>query len=255
MAISVVQTAKNSSAYQVKPLTVTLPAGTAASSYLVVVVEAQKSGYPYNLGSLGANIPNPIITDDKSNIYTTVDSVVGVTQEVTSGVLSPDAAGYFPSAYVYITAAATGTQNVSVAAFYPDEYTSPIQPGGNLASPPNVNGRPVFDGGTNVQVFELAGVTTGVDKHGHGTYSNVTPIGAGLFTTSAIAGLILEVGLLIDSSTIITDSNSTSQHSSILGGGSTHFVVQTRITTGATANAGFGNALKYSGAVVAVSVK
>jgi hypothetical protein len=251
MAISVVQKAKNFSAYQVQPLKVTLPAPTAASSYLAVVVEAQKSGSPFNLGALGAHIPNPIVTDDKSNVYTTVDSIVGVTQEVTSGVLNPDISGFFPSAYIYVTPAATGTQSVSIGAFYPDGIVSPIQPGGNLASPPNVNGRPVFDGGLHAQVFELAGVATGVDVHSHGT-SFAATLGNGLITTTA-AGLILEVGILIDSANLTADTASTLQYAQALA--ASHFVVQTRVTNGVTTSAGFGNALKYTGAVVAVAFK
>jgi hypothetical protein len=254
MAISVVQKAKNFSAYQVKPLTVTLPAGTTAGSYLAVVVEASKSGAPFNLGSFGAHIPNPIVTDDKSNVYTTVDSIVGVSQEA-NGINNPDASGFFPSAYIYVVAAATGTQNISIGAFYPDEYISPIQPGGNLASPPNVNGRPVFDGGLHAQVFEVAGLATGVDVHGHGTTYGSTPLGAGLFTTSAVAGIIIEAGILIDSATISPDTNVNSvlQYSQRLNAST--FMVQTRITGGAVTNAGFGNALKYGGAVVGVALK
>jgi hypothetical protein len=251
MAASIVQKAQNFSNYQVKPLTVTLPAGTTAGSYLVVVVQAQKSGNPFNVGSLNAKTPNPIVTDDKSNIYTTVDSIVGVTQEVTSGLNQPDASGYYPSAYVYVTAAATGTQSVSLAAFYPDAAISPIQPNGNLASPPNVNGRPVFDGGFHAQVFEVAGLSTGVDVHAHGT-SNASALGASLITTSA-AAIIFEVGVLIDSSTLAPAATSVLQFSSALN--SSHSVVQTRIVGSATASAGFTNALRYTGAVVAVSLK
>jgi hypothetical protein len=253
--ISIVQTAKNSSAYQVQPLTVTLPAKTTAGSYLVVVVEAQKSGSPYNFGSIGAHTPNPIITDDKGNIYTLVDDSVNNTQEVTSGLLQPDASGFFPSAYVYVssTAAATGTQNISLAAFYPDEYTSPIQPNGNLSSPPIADGRPIFDGGIQAQVFEVANLSSGLDAHGHSISYSAT-LGAGIIT-SAVAAIIFEVGVLIDSSALTTNTNSTLQHAGIIGGGSSHYVIQTRVVSSATANTGFGNALRYTGSVVAVSLK
>jgi hypothetical protein len=251
---SIVQKAKNFSSYQVAPLKVTLPAGTTAGSYLAVVVEAAKSGSPFNVGSVSAHIPNPIVTDDKSNVYTTVDSLVNISQE-TGGLLQPDLSGFFPSAYIYVVAAATGTQTVSIGAFYPDEVISPIQPNGNLASPPNVNGRPVFDGGLHAQVFEIAGLSTGVDVHGHGSTYGTTPLGAGLFTTSASAGIIIEAGILIDSATISPDGNVNSvlQYSQRLNAST--FLVQTRITGGAVTNAGFGNALKYTGGVVAVALK
>lgn len=250
MAISIVQKSKNYSAYQVAPLAVTLPSPTTIGSYLVVVVGSQKSGSPYNLGSLGAHIPNPILTDNKSNIYTTVDSAVGISQE-TNGLLVPDASGYFSSAYIYVTAAAANTQTVSVAAFYPDEYVSPLQPGGNLASPPNVNGRPVFDGGLHAQVFEVAGLTTGVDVHGH-TTSNSATLGASLITSTA-AALILEAGILIDSHSLGNNVNATLQYSNSLG--SSSFTTQTRIVGSATASGGFSNALRYTGSVVAISLK
>ena len=251
MAISVLQAANNYSIYQVKPLRVTLPEATAAGSYLVVVVQAQKSGAPFNIGLLNAHTPNPIITDDKSNSYTTVDSIVGVTQEVTSGLAHPDASGFFSSAYVYTVAAAAGTQNIDIAAFYPDEAISPIQPGGNLASPPNVNGRPVFDGGLYAQVFEVAGLITGVDAHNHAS-SDATALGSALITTSA-AAIIFEVGLMIDSSTIGTGTNAVMRFSNSLG--SSHGLVQTTIVGAAAASAGFTNSLRYTGAVVAVSLK
>lgn len=252
MSISVVQKAKNFSAYQVAPLKVTLPAATTAGSYLAVVVEAQKSGSPFNLGTLGAHIPNPIVTDDKSNRYTTVDSIVGVTQEVTSGVLNPDASGFFSSAYIYVVAAATGTQEIAIGAFYPDEAVSPIQPGGNIASPPTVNGRPVFDGGLHAQVFEIAGLSSGVDVHGHIASGATAALGAALVTSSATA-IIIEAGVLIDSATISPGSGATLQFSQRIG--SSTFVIQSTITSGSAASAGFVNTLKYTGAVVAVALK
>jgi hypothetical protein len=251
MAISVLQKSKNFSNYQVKPLTVTLPAATTAGSYLVVIVEAQKSGSPFNAGSIGAHTPNPIVTDNKSNIYTTVDSIVNISQE-TNGILQPDASGYFSSAYIYVTAAAAGTQSVQLGAFYTDEVISPIQPNGNLASPPNLNGRPVFDGGIHAQVFEVAGLNTGVDVHGHLASSYAAALGAGLITSSATA-IIFEAGILVDSSSLAPGVGATSQYAQSLN--SSHYVVQSTLVTGATAAAGFGNSLRYTGAVVAVSLK
>jgi hypothetical protein len=250
MALSILQHVKNSAAYQVEPLKATLPSKTTAGSYIAVVVEAQKSGYPYAFGDIASKTTAPTITDDKGTVYNLVDSLVGISQDAYNSpplLNVPDAAGYFPSAYIYVSNAAVtvGAQSVSVGAFYTDE----------VLSPPLTQGRPVFDGGIHVQAFEVAGVTTGVDKHGKVGATAVTPIGASLFTTSAVAGLIIEVGVLMDSSTLITDSNSVQQFSSTLHNGSSHFVVQTRVTSGATANAGFLNALKYTGGVVAVALK
>jgi hypothetical protein len=249
MPISIVQQAKNSTAYQVGPLDVTLPAKTSANSYLVVVVEAQKSGYPFGFGSIIT--PSPIVTDDKSNLYgVPVDKFVQLSQDAI-GTYNPDAAGYFPSAYIYVAPAAANTQKVSIAAFYPDEYTSPLQAG--LQSPPVVNGRAVFDGGIHAQVFEVAGLNTGVDVHQY-TYGTTTNLGASLITTSA-AAIIFEVAVLIDSSAISAGTNATLQHSGILHGGSSHFIVQSRIVGSALASSGFSNPIQYKGGVVAVSLK
>ena len=266
MAISIVQNTKNTSAYQVQPLVATLPAKTTAGSRIVVVIEAQKSGYPFNVGNISANEPAPIVTDDKGNIYTLVDSLVvlsaeNLTSPPTSPIsVQPDASGYFPSAYIYIansgSAATTGTQNIAVFASYPDEFTSPLQPGGNLASPPVVGGRPIFDGGTLVQVFEVAGLVTGIDHHGH-VSSNYATLGAGLITTSG-AAIIFEIGILIDSSAIaptgVTSSPpTTSQYAQTLCGGSSHYALQSTIVAGAVKNGGFSNALLYAGGVVVAS--
>src|ERR1035441_7183013 len=159
MAVSIVQKAMNKSSYQVQPLVATLPSKSTSGSFIVVVVEAQKSGYPFATGSINSNTTAPIVTDDKGNTYTLVDKIVGLSQDALSSppVTVPDASGYYPSLYIYVSgttatgaAATTGTQNIALAAFYPDEVTSPIQPGGNLGSPPVVNGRPVFDGGLHV---------------------------------------------------------------------------------------------------------
>ena len=253
MSISIVQTAKNQSAYQVQPLSVTLKAATTALSYLAVVVEAQKSGYPFASGSIVSNTPSPTVTDDKGTVYTLVDKIVSIAQDpgqVTSPPTTPgqpDAAGYFQSAYIYVssTAVTAGAQNVYVSAFYPDEVLSPP-----------VNGRPVFDGGLHAQVFEVAGLSTGVDQHSNGVvYAPTNPnLGPNLITTTG-AALIIEVGVLLDSAALVSNTNSVQQHASILYGGSSHFVVQTRLVGSATASTGFGNALLYSGGVVAVSLK
>lgn len=249
MSISIVQTAKNQSAYQVQPLPVTLKAATTAGSYIAVAVEAQKSGYPYASGSIAANTTAPTITDDKGNVYTLVDSLVSLAQD--SGIIQPDAAGYFQSIYFYVSnaPAAAGTQTISVGAFYTDEYNSPP------LSPP-VIGRPVFDGGLHAQAFEVAGLSSGVDQHGNGAvYAPTnTSLGPNLLTTSG-AAVIFEVGVLLDSAALITNVNATQQHAAIIYGGSSHFVVQSTLVGGATASAGFTNNLKYSGGVVAVSLK
>ncbi len=250
MPISIVQSAKNSTAYQVNPLVVTLPHKTTAGSYLAVIIEAQKSPYPYNTGVLAANTPPPTIKDDKSNTYTLVDKIVNVVQDATSG--SPpvpdsqtDASGYFPSLYIYVSSAAAtvNTQNISISAFHPDV----------IVSPPVVNGRPVFNGGLQAQVFEIAGLSTGVDVHGN-TQGTGIHLGSSLITTSATA-LILEVGVLLDSGALTIGTGATSQYQAIIYGGSSHYVVQTTAVTGATASSGFKNPLLYKGAVVAVSLK
>ena len=258
MSISIVQSARAVNQYPGQPVQVVLPAAITAGSYLVVVVEAAKTGFPYGYSSLSTNTPNPIVTDNKGAVtYTLVDSLKLLSQDALNSPpssFSADASGYFPNGYIYVGngAATAGTQTVSVAAFYQDVVTSPLQTA--TSCPPVVSGRPVFDGGINVQVYEIAGLSTGVDQHGH-INSQAATLGASLITTSA-AAVIFELGILIDSSTLVANSNSTLQHTQSIGhSSSSHFVLQTRIVGGSTASTGFGNALQYPGGVVAVSLK
>jgi len=251
MAISIVQQAKNTVAYQVKPLVVTLPSGTTASSRLAVVVEAQKTGYPFNVGSLNANTTTPTITDDQGNTYTLVRSIVNQTQEVGSSPLitSPDASGFFPSLYVFVSSGAVvaGTKNISVGAFYTDEILSP--PGG---SPPQ-NGRPVFDGGIAAQVFEVAGLSSGVTASNYGSAS-VAALGAGLINSVGANGkFVLEAALLVDSSAISPAATATLQDTVSIYGGSSSYIIQTTLVNSG-ASAGFANPLQYSGAVIAIAM-
>lgn len=242
MAISIVQQAKNTEFYPITTLVATLPVGTTASSFLAVVVEAQKTGYPFNVSNLNANTTLPTITDDKGNTYTLVRSIVNQTQE-TNGVSSPDSAGFYPSLYVYISSGAVtaGTRNIFVSSFYPDELN---------ASPP-IGGRPVFDGGMAVQVFELAGVTTGVTASNYGS-ANVVALGSGLITSSGANGnFVLEAAILVDSATIVPAATATLQDTGNIYGGSSWFMVQTTSSnTGGTV--GFTNSLQYTGGVIAV---
>lgn len=260
---TIIQKANNSVAYQNKPLVATLSNGTTAGSHLAVVVEAQKSGYPFNVGSLNANTTIPTVVDNKGNTYTLVRSIVNQTQEVGSSpvLVSPDSAGYFPSLYVFVSTGAVtaGTQSVSVGSFYSDEYASPpLSP--PTFSPPYVysppvaslmtQGRPVFDGGIQAQVFEVAGVSS-LASSSFGS-ANVAALGQNLLNAS---GVILEAAILIDSSAIVPASPAAVlEYSGTLYGGSSHFIVQVTTTTPSILSAGFTNSLRYTGAVIAVAL-
>ena len=247
MAISILQKAKNAIVYQVNATNIKFPNVTTAGSYILVVVEGQKSGFPYSYSALAANTLTPTVYDDKSNTYTLAGYVKNAIQEPTSGATQPDLAGFFPSVYVFLAPATAGTQKISVAAFYPAEITSPVQ----------VGGRAVYDGGLQVQMYEIAGLSTGVDSGATGTLtvnSNAATLGGGV-TPSGNNELVVEALALIDSSAFKNATTATLQDVGAFLGGASYWGVQTTIQTTAAASSGFSNPLRYAGAVVTVVLK
>ena len=244
MPISIIQKSRNHTFYQEVPLTVTLPSPTTAGSKLIVVVFGGKSAYPFNVKDLITETLNPTVSDDKSDSFTQVTQIVGLSQEANdSPPTAPDVSGYYLNAYVFSATATTGAQVVSVAAFYPDI----------VLSPPMVQGRPVFNGGMSVEVFEIGGLISGVT--GNATYvGEENPLGNNILTPGSANSLVLEAGMLIDSSCIDPDSKATLQYTGRFPDGSSYYAVQTTQQTSAAANAGFGNPVSYGGGVIAVSL-
>ena len=219
MAIAIRQKSKNSVVYQVKPTSVVFASPTLASSRILVIFEGQKSAFPYPFSSLTSETLAPTVSDDKSDVFTQVTQIVNLTQETgvsyPSGSASPpavvpDAAGFFPSAFVFLTAATTGTTTVTASAFYPDEVTSP----------PLVGGRAVYDGGVQMQAYEITGMTVGVDQKGTVSGNSAT-LGASLITPGSANELVVEVLMLMDSSALSSGTGATLQDvGAFLGGAS-----------------------------------
>jgi len=252
MSIAIRQKSKNAVVYQVKPFGVTFASPTLAGSYILVIFEGQKSGFPYPYASLTAATLAPTISDDKSDVFTQVTQIINLSQEVgivyspplAIPAVVPDAAGFFPSAFVFLTAATIGTTAITAAAFCPDEVTSP----------PLVGGRAVYDGGVQMQAYEITGMTTGVDQKGTVSGNSAT-IGASLITPGSANELVVEVLMLMDSSTLSAGTGATLQDVGAFLGGASFWAVDTTIQTSAVASAGFLNPLRYTGGVIAVSLK
>jgi hypothetical protein len=252
----IVQKSKNAAVYQVQPLKVVLPAGTAAGSQLLVIIEGQKSGFPFGWSALNAQTTAPVVSDDKANVYAKIGSIINVSQEVANTValsppfsppvlanspplVQPDSSGFFPSVFAFTTTATTGTRTISIGAFYDDEFHSPP-----VLSPPQVGGRAVYDGGIQVQVYELAGGSV---------TATASATGINLILLAAkTASLVFEVIVMLDSSafspnrvnadTVVVDSGA------FLGGSSSWAVQAT--TSGAAV--GFKNPQQYPGAVLSI---
>ena len=250
MAVSILQTAKNRTAYPEVPLDVVLPVPTTAGSLLVALIFAQKTGYPFNVGDIVTQTTTPGVINDKWDTLTLVDDVVDLSQEIgfSPPIMEPDVSGYFPSIYVFSGVATTGAQKVSAASFYPDEVLSPP------LSPPFIGTRPVFDGGMEMVVLEVAGYQTGVEAHGN-TYSNSATLGASLITPGFNNELVIEAGLLIDGSSIIPPASATYIYSGSMPAGSSSWIVQSTLQTTKAATSGFTNPIQYSGAVVTLAIK
>lgn len=255
MSISILQTAKNHTVYPEIPLVVTLPAAVTAGSYLAVIVFGQRTANPFNTLALGTTINNiavaPAIKDDRSatltDTFTLRDSIVNLSQELGSSppIISPDASGYFPSVYTFLTstAATAGVKNITIT-----------DPGNNVSlSPPIAYGRPVFDGGLYAVVIEIAGTSSGFDKAGHAT-GIVRNIGASIFTPTSNNSIVIESGIMMDSSSISPVSPAVLQHTNKFPAGSSQWVVVTTIQTSKLANGGFSNPIEYAAGVSALVV-
>ena len=282
MAISIVQKAFNSVVYQVQPLNVVLPAKTtqgsaSTGSRVLVVVQGAKSGFPYPYGgatSAYQSTPGfdastitfpPTVTDDAGNVYAQLSlaSITNLQQDNygVTGAMVPDSSGLFPSVFAYLgsssgASGATGAlsaQTVTVSAFYPDETLSPP-----------VNGRAVFDGGMQVQVYEIGGLATGVTKTvvpTTGATGSVVPLGFAEITPPTASSLTLESLILMDSSAFTPGATASGQFrlasdsGAFLGGSSYWANVLTLQGGSATGSNGFNNPLNYMGGVIAASFK
>jgi len=254
MALSIRQKAKNYTIYPEIPLNVILPNAVAANSFLAVLVFAHRTPDSFNVLYLDAETIAPNVFDDKTDTFTLQDKVVNLSQEsgtfsppLSPPIVSPDVSGYFPSVYVFTAPATVGAQKVTI-----------VDPGNSNAgsppfAPPIEYGRPVFDGGIEAVVYEIAKPTSiSVDKHAHAT-SNETPLVAAL-TPTGINEFLLEAAILMDSTALVPASTATLLDSGSFPAGSSSWVVQGTVQTAAVAASGFGNPVKYVGGIVAVAL-
>jgi len=264
MALSIKQTAKNYTVYPEVPLDVQLQSGTTAQSLLVVFVFAQQTGSYQNYAQLAPETAPPLVYTDKGDLLTQTDQVLNIPQEVgyasfsppdPNAIASPDASWNFPSVYLFTGAPTAGAKHVYIV----DGGLGNTSPA--MSSPPEADwpaGRPVFDGGIKAFAFEVAGKYSGtgqtaVDKHGT-VSGNSTTIGAGLFTPTNDDELVLEAGVLLDSSAIGLGTGATYQHSADYPAGSSSYLVQSTLQSTKAANAGFSNPIDYAGAAIAVAL-
>ena len=255
--LSIVQSAKGYTVYPEIPLKVTLPAAATALSIFAVVVLGNSTGGPFNTSYLDTTdpyalftvVPDPTVVDDETDTFTKRRNIINLYQEISSSpvLTSPDASGYYLIAYVFTAPATAGAQVITVS-----------DPGvSSTYSPPLAAGKPMFDGGITAVVFEIAGSYLGsasqttYDSGGsHSGYAD--PLLATL-TPGQTHNLLLEVGIMMDSSSITPAAGATLQHSGSFPAGSSFWTIQTTIQASATAAAGFANPIEYTGGVIAVS--
>ena len=266
MSISILQKSKNFTVYPEIPLQVVLPNAVTAGSYLVVVVFGHRTPNPFNTNALSTVTVHPVVYDDMFDTFTLIDDVVNLYQElsVSPPIAAPDASGYFPSVYTFVAKVVYGS-------FSPPVYSHIVtvtDPGlaanssPPISSPPYALGRPIFDGGLEAVVFEIAGLGTGVTAHGNVT-GDGNPLGHGLVTPGSTNSLVLEIGILMDSTTISPAPGSVSpplyagtiQYTDSYPAGSSSWIIQSTLQTTARTSSGFLNPIEYAGGVVALVLK
>jgi len=253
----ILQNTKNYTVYPTVPLALTLPAVTTANDLLVCLVFAQRSSYGFNTDNLTAETVAPVVSDDKNNTWTLRQSLINLYQELSASppqsppVISPDASWNFPSVYLFTAPVSVANgQNVYVTdAGLGDYVASPP-----IVSPPIALGRPVFDGGIKALLFEVQGPSTDtVDTSGK-TTGGQTALGYHLITPGGTNRLVIEAGVLIDSSALGLGTGATYQHSAAYPAGSSYYLVQSTTQTTAVASAGFSNPVNYAGGVIAIAI-
>lgn len=173
---TLVQKSKNSSVYPSAPMHVTLPAAATAGNCLVIVIEGAKVLDPFSVNAVSSHTADPVVKDNLGNT-------------LTSGLLGKQVdfdgdLGYYSSLYVYYAAnVAGGNQTFTLT---------------NL----DAAGRPTFNHGINMQVFEFSGVAaTPLDGAASAKVSSNAP-SAGTLTMTASGNLILSVAHVRRASTL-----------------------------------------------------
>jgi hypothetical protein len=169
---TLVSQSKNSSAYPASPVTVTIPA-TASGSALVIVVMGEKILDPYAPGSSAFTSATtaPTVKDNLAQTYSTfADKTVNF-----DGDLS-----YYNSVYVYY--AANVSANITTI---------------TVTNADSNTGRPVYNGGMTVCVYNFSGIAAAGTLEGNknGT-SAANPAVLAAMTPATTGDLIMAVGVM-----------------------------------------------------------
>jgi len=262
MALSILQFARNYTVYPEVPLQVSLPSPTTAKSLLALLVFGHRTNYGFNIGRESAETVAPVITDDKANTWTLLEYILNIAQDYGTSppVISPDASGNFPSVYLYVAPSSGSLKSGGVTAWVTDAGLSNAS-----VSPPIEYGRPVFDSGIRAVLLECAGTTgatgtqTAVDVSdsyiGVGTVvSGSTVLGYQLINPGSDNELVVEAGVLIDSSALGLGTGASYVTSASYPAGSSCWLVQQTLQGTKAKSAGFSNPIGYMGAAAAVAL-
>jgi hypothetical protein len=170
---------------------------------------------------------------------------------------------HFPSLYVWVaTSVASGTYPVNLNSCY--NYSASTSP---PVAGEWVTGRPIFDGGVNFMVCDLAGITgIAIDGAGVTAISSANPAVASPITTAA-TDLVIAIGLQKNAnglglgSAVVGDASlGTTGYQRLtsgkLVGSEAHYLVEYAIQSGAGAwTPSFANPLGYETIIAAVALK
>ena len=169
---TLVQKAGNSSVYPAGPIKAVLPVAATAGNCLIIAIQGVKLTDPFSVSQMAAGAtridnstlvtPAPVVTDNLSNTFTAIESLVNFNGELSN----------YCSLYLY--------------------YAANIAGGNQTFTVTNVDatGRPTFNSGLSVQVYEFSGVaTTPIDGHSSAS-SSANPAVSTSITTSTAADLI-----------------------------------------------------------------
>jgi hypothetical protein len=168
---TLVSQSKNSSAYPASPVTVSIPA-TSSGSALVIVVMGEKILDPYAPGSSAFTTAtaNPVVKDNLAQTYSTfADKVINF-----DGDLS-----YYNSIYVYY--AANISANITTI----------------TVTNADGNGRPVFNNGMTVCVYNFSGIAAAATLEGNKNgVSAANPAVLPAMTPLTTGDLVMAVGVM-----------------------------------------------------------
>jgi len=230
---TLVQEAKNHGVYSTTPVTVVLPVAATAGNSLTIVVTGAKLLDPNGVAGLAAATAAPVLKDNLGNVFTPATSKVNFDGDL----------GYWVSLYLYnATGIAGGNRTFTLTDL-------------------DANGRPTFDGGLCIEVFEYTGVTTidtaAVSKYNVATVASANPAVAGTITTTVAGDLIFVAGLMRKSGEFTAPAGFTMLSTGkLVGTPNDYYGIMAGIQSAAGAiTPGFVNPSQYEMAVAALALK